>query len=727
MLKRIESAERSTMAMMILQWLAYAKRPLQLSEMAEIAILEMEYPRGPGDQSVYTVTFRPEDRFRSIWSARKILSGLITISGIDDRVEVPPDQDGAVSFSHFTVQEYLQGDNVSPRHFRLEEEAANLCILRGCLGYLAGYERSTNRQKDSVSATSTLTHEAETIEDESDSSSEFDFPELEHENLQNDQLYPFPLLLYAAKYWSTHASSLSYSQGADHTIESMKRAPSDLLDMVICIALSERAKGTAELPSKLKDALLNYVSSLDLDPSRFLTDRYYGLDFESPTALHNVCDLGDNKLFQLFLDAGVDLNHADPHNRARPIHRAVNANYNSISMVTKLVERGATLDHRDKRGRTPLSLAAELGLTDVAQYLVGKGADMHITDTDITHISIQPPEVRRMHRGFTIFSGFYAHVATHPGKGWEPLHWAIENDHSETAQFLIEAGCNIMESDVWGPCPLSLAIIKKDEAVVRAMINKDKTAVLSQTFGNKWSALHVAAAHRNRKMLEILLSIGMDVEARDSVGRSAMDMAAIGARELAYQSLPSMYFGSRDWHYGIGSSSEAIKLLSEHRGSLGSGGPYLSSPLHYASLFGQEDAIQALLDCGAEVNVRNSAQWTPLLHASTTGNGTAIKLLLKNGAEVDATDDKGLSALMIACGNGHHDAAKILLDAGADRKLKALDGRTALDEGRKRKNAAIIKMLTGNDIYENGTISSLESDSEVATKTIEGQEEDLAE
>ncbi|KAI1746523.1 hypothetical protein F4782DRAFT_55480 [Xylaria castorea] len=722
MLLRIESADRSNMAVMILQWLAYAKRSLLLSEVAEIAILEMEHSRGRDGEDDYTISYHPRDRFRSIWSARKILSGLITVSGIDDRDDVPLDQDGTVSFSHFTVQEYLQGENANPARFRLEERTAHLCIMRGCLGYLVGYERLVLKQSDSGPDSSPLTSTVEMEEDEPDSGSEFDFLDAENQDtLENASFHPFSLLLYAAKYWTMHAAWLcegreSKAPGILSRTNAMDETRSILIKLTIRVVLSSKG-ATEALPSSPADALGHYMP-LEPWPSG---DEDYSLDFEDPLALHHVCSLGDEMLFQLFLDAGVNINrrHTD---KTRPLHRAVCKQHSGI--VKQLVERGASVNLQDGKGRTALSLAAGLGLTDVSKYLVDKGANLHIDDMDEEHCGIQAPEVREMYWPFTVFSGQYIHVAARDGKGWEPLHWAIENDHEETALFLIEAGCNIMEPDFWGPCPLSLAIVKSQEAVVKAMISKDKIAVRSGRFGDGWQGLHVAAASRNIIMLQILIPIMEDIKVRDNNGRSAMDLAATGAHSLVLSSMPSTRYptwGLGGWGRGMGSASATIRLLLEHGSSITPGGPYSSTPLHYASLDNQEEAIETLLDCGADLNARNSQGWSPLMHASIKGGTTALKLLLDHGADVNATNDIRVSALHISCGNGHGAAVKVLLDAGADSTLKDVDGMTPLDIARKRKkNETVIRILSGSleNIIDPHAESGSEEDSEFSMESL---------
>ena len=61
---------------------------------------------------------------------------------------------------------------------------------------------------------------------------------------------------------------------------------------------------------------------------------------------------------QLLLDRGVDVNHANDDGLTA-IHLAAQAGLDSV--VTLLAERGATLDVKDKKGRTPIDMAMGVG------------------------------------------------------------------------------------------------------------------------------------------------------------------------------------------------------------------------------------------------------------------------------------------------------------------------------------------------------------------------------
>ncbi|KJZ80286.1 hypothetical protein HIM_00136 [Hirsutella minnesotensis 3608] len=69
-----------------------------------------------------------------------------------------------------------------------------------------------------------------------------------------------------------------------------------------------------------------------------------------------------------------------------------------------------------------------------------------------------------------------------------------------------------------------------------------------------------------------------------------------------------------------------------------------TSPLIYASCFGHESVVQALIGAGADVNQQDRNQWSPLMWAMTNRHKGIAKLLLDNGASSDQKTSSGRTA-----------------------------------------------------------------------------------
>ena len=79
--------------------------------------------------------------------------------------------------------------------------------------------------------------------------------------------------------------------------------------------------------------------------------------------------------------------------------------------------------------------------------------------------------------------------------------------------------------------------------------------------------------------------------------------------------------------------------------------------------------------------------------ACKNGHTDAVQLLLDGGAEVDRANKDGSTPLIIACFNGHVDAARLLLDKGADINRANNQGTTPLAIAKRQQHHAVLALL----------------------------------
>ncbi|MEM1054582.1 MAG: ankyrin repeat domain-containing protein [Bacteroidota bacterium] len=105
-----------------------------------------------------------------------------------------------------------------------------------------------------------------------------------------------------------------------------------------------------------------------------------------------------------------------------------------------------------------------------------------------------------------------------------------------------------------------------------------------------------------------------------------------------------------------------------------------ATPLHIAAGWDRAEVVRALLDAGAEIEVRDESGMTPFLSASDGQGIEALRLLLAAGADplVTATDFEGNGAMHYAVRVENAEAIQFLTEAGVPVDQRAGDGMTAL-------------------------------------------------
>lgn len=301
----------------------------------------------------------------------------------------------------------------------------------------------------------------------------------------------------------------------------------------------------------------------------------------------------DPKLFQMILDAGVDLD-------------APNAD-----------------------GVTPLMLILTTGF-DAA------------SDTPVPYHEL----TRKRAVGVTFLLDHGASLNKVNKNSATVLHYAARARNLAMVKRCMEAGLNVNALDVTGLTPLDMAVqidydsrIEDDPATLAYLLDQGAvpgkrtylggSTLLHQVVGDGFYGLppdmeqYVPAASLDphRTALYLLLSHHFDPSVRDTNGATPLHQAILSQDPRVIDML-----------FEFGVDVEAV----DRRGA---------TPLHWAGQSGNDEVINALLRHGANPNRRDSYAQTPLHYARTGENGMAVQVLLAHGADPRLRDNNGRTPL----------------------------------------------------------------------------------
>lgn len=415
-----------------------------------------------------------------------------------------------------------------------------------------------------------------------------------------------------------------------------------------------------------------------------------------------------------------------------PLHTAILKD-SAFQYIQYLVDSGADVNARNKRGDSVLFLAVNKNKRDTGDLLLSKNADIFATNTE----NNSPLRIA-LTKGGEVQDWLITSrtLNTTDGAGNTPLHYAAEWKLNSALLALIQKGANINAVNANGESALFSAVKADSPSTINLLVEKGiitdtRSNLTRDHLGNtplhyavKWNSLQAAQSvislgfavnaqnlagktalsdccrSNKKEMATLLLSYGADVNAADVTGRTVLiDAIQSGSEQmvallLANGANPHIQemSGRNAYHEAaLGANINIINLIRQAGGAPLSRDSYGDSPFSLVLRY-DETVLKAVL--GTNKNIVDSDGNTPI-HIAVERKVTPAQLtmLINMGYPVSQRNGKGMTPLNIAVSANQKNLALTLLERGADPFVSTVGGDSALTNAFKNGNIEILDAI----------------------------------
>ena len=462
---------------------------------------------------------------------------------------------------------------------------------------------------------------------------------------------------------------------------------------LLVLGAAEAAPLRAAAPPAGSPPLVEAIKSGDRASALALITKRVDVNAPEPdgtTALHWAVQQNDLELVTRLIRAGAKVNVKNDFGSTPMAEAAVVAN---AALLGALLEAGADVESPNADGQTPLMVVARTSQVDAARLLIQRGANVNAVEkwrgqtALMWAVAQQQPEMVRelLARGAQVtvpstVNTWQRQVTAEPRAnyrpvgGLTPLLYAAREGCVECARALVEKGAEINLSDPEALSPLLTAIINMQFDTAAYLISAGANP-------NQWDLWGRAPLYAAVDVNTIPRGGRPDLPSLDET--SALDVIKLlldaGANPNARLRLPPPF-------RNVGNDRGLDGMLTTG-----------ATPLLRAAKALDAPAIKLLLGKNADLTLTNSRGMTPTMAAAGLGSVDAdtrgfylsedtqqrsiesLKLLIKAGGDINAKDSRGLTALHEAARWGWNDVVTFLVAHGADLNAKDAKGNTPVD------------------------------------------------
>jgi ankyrin repeat protein len=263
-----------------------------------------------------------------------------------------------------------------------------------------------------------------------------------------------------------------------------------------------------------------------------------------------------------------------------------------------------------------------------------------------------------------------ANVNAAQGDGMTALHWAAFRDDLEIGQLLVQNGANVKAATRNGALtPIFMAAKNGSPRMLELLLKGGADANTADVNGT--TVLMIAATAGNPEAVQVLLKNGANVNAKEKQnGQTALMFAAWENRGAAIRALTA----------AGADMSVTTKTMKLERDTVDENGNPINATANDPDFVrgGERPRGAAVANAEPPGNLIMGGL-TALLIAARDGQMDAVQALVESGADVNqvSAGDRS-SSLVISIANGHYAAAKYLVDHGANPNAVNIDGLSPL-------------------------------------------------
>lgn len=361
-----------------------------------------------------------------------------------------------------------------------------------------------------------------------------------------------------------------------------------------------------------------------------------------------------------------------------------------VKLTKKLLEQGASVNITDNEGNTPMHYAAEHKVKLLISLLLNNFTNVNARNgagNTVLHILTDGQGTTDNYKHIIdvlLSKGANANLKNNQENS--PLHLSAKHCQLETLEIFKKHKVDFCQLGENGKNMLHFACASRTRGTNKSQLKKLKiidflAKEMSCDFNlvdeDGFTALHYAASyHGNNKVIRALMKLGADVRCRTNITRETPlhmavrtgDRAAVDILLEFGAEVDAITLGSiTPLHYTIifGRSTSIMECLIRHGADVRRRGTIFNlTPVHMAALACKNKLELLIVSRDVEVNVKTVKGITPLHLASLIGNVEVMEILIEHGARVNCRDDVfGWSPLHWAAMKGSHlDVSSMFVD-----------------------------------------------------------------